>query len=133
MVNYAKNIREENRKLKKELRKSYHDIPKTHPSWTAKTSQPYSSYCNEPTRKASDFQVVVSRRNSIVQENTKNKDTTNPQLETTTQNIDIEKIVQMEVDAAVGQMHVAMQRDLAKVRAKYRTKLHEERQKNKKR
>merc|ERR1712031_86946 len=104
---------------------SYHDIPKTHPSWTAKTSPPYSSYCHEPTRKASDFQVVVSRRNSIVQDDTKNDTKSSPQLETT-QNIDIEKIVQMEVDAAVGQMHVGMQRDLAKVRAKYRTKLHEE-------
>ena len=30
----------------------------------------------------------------------------------------------MEVDATVGQMHVKMQKELAEVRSRYRTKLH---------
>ena len=35
----------------------------------------------------------------------------------------------MEVDATVGQMHVKMQKELAEMRSRYRTKLHKERQK----
>ena len=71
--------------------------------------------------ETADFQVVLSRQNSTLDQG-KKTDSAN--------NVDIEKIVQMEVDAAVGQMHVSMQRDMAKLRAKYRTKLHQERQKN---
>lgn len=133
LVNYAKSIREENRKLKRELRRSSHDIPKPNkPSWTDKSSPPYSSYQPEKASKKasekpnSDYQVVLSRKNSIVDLKSETLTKTSPP------NVDIEKIVQMEVDAAVGQMHVAMQRDMSKLRARYRTKLHQERQKSKK-
>ena len=129
LVNYAKSIREENRKLKRELRRSSHDIPKPNkPSWTDKSSPPYSSYQPEKASEKpnSDYQVVLSRKNSIVDLKSETLTKTSPS------NVDIEKIVQMEVDAAVGQMHVAMQRDMSKLRARYRTKLHQERQKSKK-
>ena len=136
LVDYAKSIKEENRKLKKQLRKSrINELPP--PTWTEQKYAPRLSFSNispvDMSKSPDDFQVVLSRRTSDAGP-TQHKPTTSDRKFNysktdlnATGSMDIEKIIQMEVDAAVGQLHVSMQRDIAKLRARYRTKLHRER------